>query len=377
MSDISFDSLLDSLYGVIGHFEQWYTFTEELTRFFNANACHIVSGDMVTKEYSFTINYGMTQETVVKLAELADDDPRIPMVLAVPGKVISIGPDNKAFFNCRKFQEVLLPNNFIYSMGFAYPDGTDRLLGISVLRGIEAGEFSQYDKELLSELEPHLVRVIHLQKKFLQLDEHYWQSLSILDDVNMGIIIADKQAHVLFVNQWGRDIIDKEESLNLRHGLFRSSDKRLGIDILAGISEQIEAIEQNQVLTPQSLSLVRHDKAPLLLRIQAINPDNPPFQLHKLSRPVAAVFISDPGIAEETSIELLRRMFGYTVAEARLAGNLVEGCNLNQAAESSGISKQTAHSYLKKIFAKTEVSSQAELIKRIVSSPVWLKARRE
>ena len=53
--------------------------------------------------------------------------------------------------------------------------------------------------------------------------------------------------------------------------------------------------------------------------------------------------------------------FGLTVAETRLAAKLASGAGLGAAASSLGVSRETARSQLKAVFAKTNTRRQAEL----------------
>jgi DNA-binding CsgD family transcriptional regulator len=58
----------------------------------------------------------------------------------------------------------------------------------------------------------------------------------------------------------------------------------------------------------------------------------------------------------------LRDIFGLTPAETRLALALLKGADLREAAQSFGISRDTARNQLTSIFAKTDVNRQTELI---------------
>jgi DNA-binding CsgD family transcriptional regulator len=53
--------------------------------------------------------------------------------------------------------------------------------------------------------------------------------------------------------------------------------------------------------------------------------------------------------------------FGLTVAEAKIAAKVASGMGLDGAAASLGISRETARTQLKAVFAKTNTRRQAEL----------------
>jgi DNA-binding CsgD family transcriptional regulator len=75
-------------------------------------------------------------------------------------------------------------------------------------------------------------------------------------------------------------------------------------------------------------------------------------------------------------IELLRRHFGLTPAEARLALHLVAGETLRSAEAKLSITYETALTHLKSIFNKTGTCRQAELVVVIVTAlPDCLKQR--
>jgi DNA-binding CsgD family transcriptional regulator len=75
------------------------------------------------------------------------------------------------------------------------------------------------------------------------------------------------------------------------------------------------------------------------------------------------------------SIDRLRCHFGLTLAEARLALQLVAGETLRSAAVKLGISYETTRSSLKNIFRKTETCRQAELVIVIITAlPDYLEA---
>ena len=65
----------------------------------------------------------------------------------------------------------------------------------------------------------------------------------------------------------------------------------------------------------------------------------------------------------------LRRLFGLTKAEAALAVELAARLSLDKAADALGVTKTTARSTLKTVFAKLEVTRQTELVALITRLP--------
>jgi DNA-binding CsgD family transcriptional regulator len=94
--------------------------------------------------------------------------------------------------------------------------------------------------------------------------------------------------------------------------------------------------------------------------------------LHSLGpqcEPMASLFIYEPKFSALLNPELLIRLYGLTRSEAQLVAKLYAEPVLQTAADSSGISLNTAKTHLKNVFAKCEVRSKAELLRLMALGP--------
>lgn len=91
---------------------------------------------------------------------------------------------------------------------------------------------------------------------------------------------------------------------------------------------------------------------------------------------IAAAVLVGPSARPARDLSWLSGAYGLTRAEARLVGRLVETCDLGQAAEVAGVTRETARTYLKSVFCKTGCRSQVELIATILTTPggSWAQA---
>jgi DNA-binding CsgD family transcriptional regulator len=80
------------------------------------------------------------------------------------------------------------------------------------------------------------------------------------------------------------------------------------------------------------------------------------------SAAAAVVIVMDLGATAAPSPQLLRYVFDFTQAEARVASCLAGGLSLSQAAQSLQIALGTARQHLKSIFMKTGCRRQSELL---------------
>ena len=84
--------------------------------------------------------------------------------------------------------------------------------------------------------------------------------------------------------------------------------------------------------------------------------------------PSVAIFVSDPEQQSEAPQAVITQLFGFTPTEATLALLLVNGLTLDEASRELGVSRNTARTHLRSVFAKTGVSRQTLLVRLILKS---------
>ena len=102
----------------------------------------------------------------------------------------------------------------------------------------------------------------------------------------------------------------------------------------------------------------RFGKRPIIVNIVRIEDAvYNPFSAHS-----AIVTLIDLEASKVSSSELLQKLFGLTKVQARVAQTLSLGLSLEDVARELGISKETARTHLKSIFARMDLSRQSELV---------------
>jgi DNA-binding CsgD family transcriptional regulator len=82
----------------------------------------------------------------------------------------------------------------------------------------------------------------------------------------------------------------------------------------------------------------------------------------------AALFITDPEEGAALDSRALHELFGLTPAEIRLSTALVKGKSVAEYAHEAAISSNTARTYVKRIYSKTGVRRQSELVRLLLKS---------
>ncbi|MCV6592975.1 MAG: helix-turn-helix transcriptional regulator [Silicimonas sp.] len=80
---------------------------------------------------------------------------------------------------------------------------------------------------------------------------------------------------------------------------------------------------------------------------------------------VAVLYLWTPSAPFGDRIETARRLWGLSPAETLLIAHLAEGASLEESAEALQIARNTARNHLSRIFAKTGVARQSELMRLV------------
>jgi DNA-binding CsgD family transcriptional regulator len=185
-----------------------------------------------------------------------------------------------------------------------------------------------------------------------------FDALSLL---HIGLVVCGRAGEVLGANQTA------EEILGTRDGLEQSADGILcateeGSQPLGEIVEQVAAGTYSGRFGGDSVVLsVRRGgrRRPLTVVLRANHA--------AVTEPTATdgavlVMILDSALPVRTIESELRQLYGFTSTEARLANILMEGKDLEDCCQELGIGRSTGCTHLRRIFKKTGVHRQSELV---------------
>ena len=187
--------------------------------------------------------------------------------------------------------------------------------------------------------------------------------LAMLDRLPSGVAVVDAQNRVLYMNSLGATVISANDGLSIDPaGICRASRPAETRDLHRLIRQAIdEPAGQAHAI---SLTRTRAER-PLSVVVA-------PLAAGSAGEKAAVLLVSDPERVILPSLETVMRLFELTEAEGRLALSMSQGHRIEDAAQQQGITVSSARTYLKRVFAKTGVDRQAELVRLIVAAPSLL-----
>jgi DNA-binding CsgD family transcriptional regulator len=209
---------------------------------------------------------------------------------------------------------------------------------------------------------------VALQRRLQHLPLTSGGALTALDRLEYGFLLVDAAGRPVFVNHAGQKLIDARDGIQLEAGVLsahNADDNRALRRIIAACFAE----DTTAAAIGGEVSLRRGSgRSPLEILAMPIPQDVAisamPWTAAK--RPTAIVLASDPDAEISSRIEAIRERFGLTRAETTFAIEMVRGDGRQAAADRLGITVGTARSHLSRIFDKTGVTRQAELVRLLM-----------
>lgn len=192
-----------------------------------------------------------------------------------------------------------------------------------------------------------------------------------------GVFLVDNSARVLYQNHTAECMVTNPVGVKVIKGTLQAAS----VGETQELQRLIAAVTVN-TRAPDSAGsgMVLHrpwPHRPLWATVLPI-----PEQMNTASfgfpmvHPAALVMVCDPETMAELPVDNLRRLYGLTPAEARLAQALCNGKSLNAFSEEANHTIETVRWRLKQILAKTGTHRQSELVRLLLASVVDLGAAR-
>lgn len=173
-----------------------------------------------------------------------------------------------------------------------------------------------------------------------------------------AIAIVDSKASACYVNESATDIFSNRDGLFLdAAGMVRASKADVSQKIHNAISHACSTKDAGA----QFFSVPRQSHFRDLMLVVLPSRNNR-----------VALLLTDPERTTVLSPECLSSLFELTRAEALITHTLANGGSLEEAAEASGITISSARTYLKRVFSKTGVGRQSDLVQLILTTPAPL-----
>ena len=225
-------------------------------------------------------------------------------------------------------------------------------------------QFEASQVEMFKRLTPHLQRAVQINVQLAGAKLNHIASVATLDHLEEGVLFVDWDANVRFANKAAENFF-VNRGLRLNKGRLYARSAAETQTLQAAIAKCAKAGIPHR--RSNFVSLRREaGRSPLSLQIAPLPMEVPLSPI--ATQPMAVIFVNDPDRKNKPSVVQLRKKFGMTPAEAGFAVEILKGDGIQAAADRLSISRATARTHLSRIFDKTGVRRQAELVRLLTST---------
>jgi DNA-binding CsgD family transcriptional regulator/PAS domain-containing protein len=357
-----FSTLLSGIYDAATNFSRWEEVLRTLASMLGGNGAVLgISGEgrrfsayvAPLTEPAFLTSYNAYYHKV---------SPLMPRIKALPeGSVVTdrMVLPRRDFEKSEIYNDWILPQGLCNKLYTVLSSGSDRRIMIGVHR---TQEFQEDQIELCRRLAPHLQRAMAISLKMRLLEGERGGFAEILDRLDQAVILLDAEARPLFVNKTAETLFAPGRAFRIMSGqilALRAADTLRLHQLVASCAGEAIANDAGGQVLLHGLN----GSAPLPA---VIVPTRIRMCWLIANQPVAMLFVRSSPRPSLPQAEDLRAQYGLTHAEAALAVEICAGDGLQAAASRRGVSLATARTHLARVFQKTGVGRQAELVRLIM-----------
>lgn len=196
------------------------------------------------------------------------------------------------------------------------------------------------------------------------------QARGLAEAVNhsdVGVLLVNARGQLMLANGIAEALMARQDGLRRSGTLLSGSRLPDTLRLQTAIDHVVGGGTSRTRAAAPVIALGRAERRPLLVAIVAT--DQPPVTAEDCA---AILYVFDPAQELRRLIEPVCKLYGLSPVETRLTCLLADALSLADAAAAMHVREQTARSYLKQIFLKTDTNRQAELVWLMLKSAVRL-----
>jgi len=235
-----------------------------------------------------------------------------------------------------------------------------RRIGIFAANRHESvGPISDREVAILRFLAPHIRRAVTIGD-LMDLKKIEVQTLgSTLDHLASGVIVVGDGNRILHANDAARRMFAAGGPIRSLQGRLVVRVTRAGVQLTNAI-DLARRDESGIGAIGISVPLADESGEPAVAHVLPLARGN--LRTRLMPQATAAIFVTRAEQASASDIDAVTATFGLTPAETRVVRQLLLGMTLVEAAAALGIAESTAKTHLSRIFSKTGVARQADLV---------------
>jgi DNA-binding CsgD family transcriptional regulator len=259
------------------------------------------------------------------------------------------------------YDEVLRPQELAYNGMIALAARDNFRAAFNICRTIRQGPFESDEMRTIEWLTPHMRRSMTLGFRLDSYRALQRAAFDVLDRFSDGVVVLDGGARAIFANAAARQY-EADGVLGLRRQISTWS-----LTHSQRLAELVRSASEGASGGTMSLPHGADGQLLTLIVTPVRSRDVGRFAEAGIRDAAALLFVIDPANRRSIPLDHLMDAYGLTRAEARVALAASSGSTVIESARLLGSSPNTIKTHLRRVFAKTATTRQAELAGLIAS----------
>lgn len=344
----------------------WPSVLEEIGDFVNGVSAAVFWQDAFDRSAIVFHSWGEDPHyTRLYLETYAAMNPLFPAASFVEPGVVFTGGDLIApeeFRETRFYREWLAPQGIVDAANVNLHRYATSTAAFSVRRSESQGMIDDEARRRLALLVPHIRRAALIGSQLAGGARAARELESVLDAAASAVFLVDGEGRLGFVNQAGREMLERGDVLAEHDGVLRVRDveaSHLLREAVAGTAPP--------AFGRKSVAISLNHASPSW--VADVLPLSSGARLHhgQAYSARAAVFVRRAEIPVMSGIEVLARRYRLTASEIRVLQAVTGAGSIEVIAAELGLAASTVRSHLKALFAKTGARGRVALVREVAA----------
>jgi DNA-binding CsgD family transcriptional regulator len=233
------------------------------------------------------------------------------------------------------------------------------------------------DGEMRSRMQmviPHIRRAVLINRLFDRVESNVGMFSDLLDEIEAGIFLVENLGQLNYANETGRNLLLSGDLLRDAGGRITANDPQADNMLRQSFAASADgdlALGVQGIAVP----LLSQNGAQYIGHVLPLTSGKRIGTSSTGSNVVAALFIRKASIGNPLPPEVIRRAYNLTPSELRVLLAIVEIGGVPEVAPALGVAVTTVKTHLKRLYEKTGVKRQADLVKLFASYTTPLRTK--
>jgi len=354
--------------------ELWTAVLEKIARLTGSKSAALLYQDYTYPDANIYTTYGIEPSwRALYKTKYKRNDPSIDLVSSVPtGDVVGshMLEDQDMLYQSETYQDFYLPQNIKHFGGswLFKNDERSALIGFHREQGTP-----EYEAEVLAQVKTlvfHLQKSLHIHRVHTQAIRRSHMFEMGLDSLQMGIVFFGHDAQVTYCNQAAKTMLKQHPAIQMQGNQISVFAKKNNDKFKQALKDGMQANTMDVCIEPIAIGVKHPDmETTLPLLISPIHQSD--FSQQDIHGSATVVMVmTDPETMLFASPELLSTLYNLTHAEAEVAIQLANAMSAADIAAEKNVKVTTVRTQVQSIFSKMGITTQAQLIKLLLTSPL-------